>query len=280
MRLLVSSVFLGCALWLSGCDNGTSNKQTKPASRAKPAAASESVAPVEESPAATPKAAKKIEFKADDGAVVYADLYTLTNIDAGPVILLFHQAGWNAGEYEPIAPRLQRLGFTVLALDQRSGGEREGRVNQTVAKRGDSTSYIEAYPDLVGALSWAQARGADPVIIWGSSYSAALVFKLAAEHPKQVAAVLAFSPGEYIDREQSTVAGWAKAVHQPIFATSAPGKEVEATRTILAASPSPTKSQHLPATGVHGSSILRDDKNAGATQPVWQAVESFLGTLR
>jgi len=42
--------------------------------------------------------------------------------EAAPLILLFHQACSNRGEYATIAPMLVRLGFAALAVDQRSGG--------------------------------------------------------------------------------------------------------------------------------------------------------------
>jgi pimeloyl-ACP methyl ester carboxylesterase len=41
------------------------------------------------------------------------------------MFLLFHQGGASArGEYGPIIPRLLSAGYHVLAVDQRSGGDR------------------------------------------------------------------------------------------------------------------------------------------------------------
>jgi dienelactone hydrolase len=137
-----------------------------------------------------------VNFRARDGVTVYADSYAGSS-PKSPVIVMFHQAQSNRNEYAPIAPRLTQLGYNVLAVDQRSGDDMYPPANETVQHLGRSTEYLEALPDLEAALAWAKRsyRGT-PVYIWGSSYSAALVFAVAAAHPHDVAAVLAFSPGE------------------------------------------------------------------------------------
>ena len=73
-------------------------------------------------------------LQATDGVEIRGDLYALDGDDkrSAPVILLFHQAGSNRGEYAEIAPRLNELGFHALAIDQRSGGKRWGFENETV----------------------------------------------------------------------------------------------------------------------------------------------------
>ena len=68
-------------------------------------------------------------LQAADGVGVYADLARATRARRG-TILLFHQAGTNRGEYEPIAPRLNAVGFDTLAIDQRSGGRAGVRSGQ------------------------------------------------------------------------------------------------------------------------------------------------------
>jgi dienelactone hydrolase len=103
----------------------------------------------------------------------------------------------SSAEYAPIAPRLARAGFTVLAIDQRSGDGAFGGTNRTAAGLGRKATYEEALADLEAALAWAKANASGaPVVVWGSSYSAALVFLLAARHPGDVNGVVAFSPGE------------------------------------------------------------------------------------
>ena len=216
-------------------------------------------------------------LQAADGVGVYADLARATRARRG-TILLFHQAGTNRGEYEPIAPRLNAVGFDTLAIDQRSGGRAFGQVNETVQHLGHEMGYTAALPDLEAALAWAQADNpAGPVIVWGSSYSAALVFVLAARHAGGIQAVLSFSPGEYLSG--IAVRGEAAKTICPVFVTSAsdPGEEAAAA-AILNAVANPVKRQFKAKTGLHGSSTLRPE-NRGGAEPIWQAVAGFLDAV-
>lgn len=220
-------------------------------------------------------AVSHVSFHADDGVEVFADLYHAPAGEAGPLILLFHQAGSNAGEYAPIAPRLVALGYSCLAVDQRSGGRRWQRNNRTVLEMGRSADFSAAYADLEAALEWVEAQGwRGPILAWGSSYSAALVFRLAAEHP-QLAILLAFSPAEYLG-EGAPVRAWASRLSIPMYVTSASGAEVMAARRIVDAAPSIRKSQYVAHVGVHGSSTLREDRNPGGFEENWSALEAFL----
>jgi dienelactone hydrolase len=223
------------------------------------------------------RAAEAVSFAAADGVIVFADYYP-AGAKAKPLILLFHQAGSNRGEYATIAPALVTLGFNVLAVDQRSGGRLWGQANQTVEHLGRSTDYDTALRDLEAALQWAKASGeSGPILVWGSSYSAALVFLLAARHPGEVAAVLAFSPGEYLGTS-SSVRQAAAQLSLPIFVTSArDAEEIAAAKDILAKSPSSDKFQFVPqSAGVHGSSTLRPDRNPQGAEENWSAVKTFL----
>jgi dienelactone hydrolase len=185
--------------------------------------------------------AETISFAASDRVQVFADYYSVGS-KAKPLILLFHQAGSNRGEYATIGPMLAKLGFNALAIDQRSGGNAWGRTNETVKRLGKSTDYGEALLDLEAALQWAKSSGqTGSILVWGSSYSAALVFLLAAEHRRDIKAILAFSPGEYL-RGASTVRKAAAQVSIPIFVTSAMDpKEIAVAKSILDVSPSAEK---------------------------------------
>ena len=226
---------------------------------------------------ASSHAADAISFMARDHVEVFAD-YCSTGRQENPLILLFHQAGSNRGEYAMIGPMLAALGFNALAIDQRSGGNAWGRTNETVKRLGRSTGYDEALPDLEAALQWAKSSGeTGPIIVWGSSYSAALVFLIAANHRREVKAILAFSPGEYL-RGPSTVRKAAAQVSIPIFVTSAKDpKEIAVAKSIFDASPSVEKIRFVPQiAGVHGSSTLREDQNPDGTEENWVAVKQFL----
>lgn len=194
------------------------------------------------------------------------------------IVLLFHQAGSSKYEYDTIGPRLAAHGFTALAIDQRAGGTLFGD-NSTVHMLGGSQPYLEAEKDLQGALNWAGDKKL-PVIVWGSSYSSALVFLLAAQNPGKVQGLLAFSPGEYLGTPDM-VRKAAARVSVPIFVTSAKdASEIAAAKAIIDASPAALKVRYVPPTaGVHGSSTLIPDRNAQGAEENWRAVEAFLNRV-
>jgi dienelactone hydrolase len=217
-----------------------------------------------------------VTLKAGDGVMVHGLYYRSPTPKA--LILLFHQAGSSKAEYASIAPRLVAAGYSALAIDQRSGGDLFGP-NQTAAGLGHKATYLDAKQDLEAALAWGGQQNL-PVALWGSSYSSSLVFVVAAEHPDSVKAVLAFSPGEYFDNK-SLIQGAAARVKAPVYVTSAnTPDEIEAARTILAASPAGVKVQYVPRSGgVHGSSTLIAAKNKAGAQANWDAVLAFLARV-
>jgi dienelactone hydrolase len=218
-----------------------------------------------------------VVLQAADGVSVYAVAYEGPT-PVAPLILLFHQAGSSKDEYTPIAPRLALLGYGALAIDQRSGGDLYAP-NETVQHLGRSTqNYPAALPDMDAALAWAKRTHPHaPIYAWGSSYSAALVFAFAARHPHDIKAVIAFSPGEYITTNKHFVRDAAARVHCPVFIDSAADAgEEKSAKAILAAVPSSDKMQYVPENGVHGSSTLRDDRDAAGAAENWDAVTRFL----
>jgi len=88
-------------------------------------------------------AQQEISFPAADSVRVVAHLYSAGAEETDrPLIIAFHQAGSNGrGEYAPIANRLLAGGYDLLAVDQRSGGERFGSENLTVSGVGESSDY-------------------------------------------------------------------------------------------------------------------------------------------
>ena len=228
---------------------------------------------------------KQIEFDSADGLKVTADLYMQSDDKSTPFIVLCHQAGWSRGEYREIAPKLNELGFNCLAIDQRSGGAVNSVVNETARrakKAGKDADYVAAEPDIVAAAKYAKENFADgKLILWGSSYSAALVLHIAGENPDLMDATLSFSPGEYF-KSQGKRAGWiesaAKNIKCPVFITSAK-KEFNNWEKIYAAVTADGKAKFLPSTnGNHGSRALW--KKFDDSKDYWAAVESFLNKLK
>ena len=218
----------------------------------------------------TSRSPQSVAFQAADRVQVYGTYYP-TGDRTRPVVLLFHQSESNRGEYAQIAPRLVELGFNALAIDQRVGGPMWGLRNQTYERLRRSAGYEEALRDLEAALDWVSQSGhTGPVLVWGSSYSSALVFLLAAQHPK-VAGILSFSPWEYLWGE-NTVRQAAAKVRVPVFITSAKN-EVAQARVIFQSVASRKKVQFVPRRdGRHGSPALY----GADREEYWQAVRAFL----
>lgn len=203
---------------------------------------------------------REVDFPTAGGIQMHADIYPSKG--GGPtLILLFHQAGWSRGEYREIAPKLVELGYRVMAVDQRAGKGVNGVRNEThrrAAKRKMATRYLDAYVDMTAALNYAvETLEAKRVILWGSSYSASLVFRLAAEQPQHVVGLLAFSPGEYFRGQgDQYVRNHAKIVAAPVFVTSSK-VERDKVKPIFDAVPADKKILFTPASlGRHGSRAL------------------------
>jgi len=222
-------------------------------------------------------ARETVMFKAADGLEITADLYKGKGTTANnPIIVAFHQARSSRGEYRTIAPKLAALGYTVLAPDQRSGQTYDGVENETAMEATMSdkpTSYRDALPDLRAAIGFMRKHyPKSKLIIWGSSYSASLVLKLAAE-PGLADAVLAFSPGEYFGG--TWVRDTASAIAIPTFITSARG-EAGRWKAIFKAVGTKAKTGFIPPVkGRHGSSALHPSQGAQA-DPYWRAIKTFL----
>ena len=222
-----------------------------------------------------------VTFPTADNLTVTADLYWTGDTNAA-FILLFHQADYSRGEYLEIAPKLNALGYNCLAIDQRSGGGVNDIINETykAAKAaGLPTSYTDAYADLQSALSYVESTYAPKkLIVWGSSYSSSLALILASQHPDEIAAVLAFSPGEYFKLDGKKVADYAANITQPAFITSAKS-EGKSWSGIADQIKSAGSVFFVPeGNGRHGSSALFE-KTANSAE-YWTAVEQFLASLK
>ncbi len=229
-----------------------------------------------------------IEFKGEtvllnssDGVKIKADVYEIKDKKA-PVILLFHQAGFSRGEYRETAPLLNDLGFNCIAIDQRSGKGVNGVTNETftdASEKGFSTKYSDAFPDLKAALKFAMRRHpSNKIVVWGSSYSASLVFVLANNYLDKITAVIAFSPGEYFKFRGKEIKEYAQKVKCPVFITSAK-KEHGSWKGIYESIPEGTKFFFLPESeGVHGSRALW--KSNKSYKEYWKALKEFLSGIK
>lgn len=220
---------------------------------------------------------KEVTFAAADGLKVTADL-SVGN--SSTLIVLLHQASASRGEYKSIAPRLNKLGYSTLAVDQRSGRSFAGVTNKTAiraTKAGKSKSYKAARPDMEAAVTYARGlAGVDKIVLWGSSYSAAMVLVIAGQHSVKVDGVLSFSPGEYLSG--ISVGKAARGIDVPTFMSSA-RSEVSSWKKIHRAIPAAMGAVAFKPKGKgrHGSSALIKGRSVNSSE-YWRAVETFLKT--
>ena len=222
---------------------------------------------------------KTIEFRSEDGVTVTADLYLIDSDK--PFIILFHQAGYSRGEYINIAPKLNEMGFNCMAIDQRSGKEVNGIENETNKSAvflNKKTKYPDAIPDVEVALEYVKNElRASKIIIWGSSYSAALVLYLGSQYPNDIDGILSFSPGEYFKIDGNEIKSFTPKIACPVFITSAKN-EHDSWKEIYEAISS-EKSEFLPKVkGKHGSKALWKDSDEN--EDYWNAVRAFLKKIQ
>jgi len=220
---------------------------------------------------ADPQLYNTITFPSLDGLTITADEYNTGK--PKPWMLLCHQAGFSRGEYRETASRFMGLDFNVMAIDQRSGKEANGVTNETAnaaKNKGLGTSYTDAEQDILAAIDYLYNKSGQPIILVGSSYSAALALKLGSN--TKVAKVVAFSPGEYLNG--INVAAEAQKINKPVFVTSS--KSEIGQTTDVSAKIDKSKLTHFKPSGdgIHGSRALwRNNSNSEA---YWQALIAFL----
>jgi pimeloyl-ACP methyl ester carboxylesterase len=206
-----------------------------------------------------------IETAGDDGIVVYGNTYFGDLDSNAPLILLFHQSGSNArGEYSQLARWLNEHGFRAIAWDARAGGDLYGATNRTqdALPTGAPDQYCDAYNDLQVALAYViNNKLAQRVVIWGSSYSGALVFRLAADNSETINGVFAFSPASGGPMVDCRARLWVDQVTAPIFVfrpTSEMGRETSIEQKEILADAG--AEFFIIENGIHGSSMLVDER--------------------
>jgi pimeloyl-ACP methyl ester carboxylesterase len=217
-----------------------------------------------------------VYFPSKDGLIITADNYSVKNPKGH--ILLCHRSHFNRGEYKETSLVFNELGYSCLAIDQRSGMKVLGTTNETYAlakQKGLATSYLAAKPDIEAAIDYLyMAAGSSPIILVGSSYSASISLIIATEQPQRIRAIIAFSPGEYL--KEVNVAECIAGLKVPAFITSAKN-EVEDTTKLVANIEPKFVTRYLPESdGAHGSRVLWN--KTPCNQEYWRALTDFLIT--
>lgn len=218
-----------------------------------------------------------VTFTAKDGLTIYATNYVISKDN--PYILLFHQAGYSKGEYKEIAPKLLKMGYNCLAVDLRSGGDVNFSPNETAAqarKLNLPSEFLDAKQDIVAAIDYAYTKSNQPVILFGSSYSASLVLIVGKTNDK-VKAIIAFSPGEYLKPEVN-MASAVSQIKKPILAACSQREYIYVDEMLKSISPTYKtifKPQDNP--GAHGAKSLWN--NCKASKEYWLALYLFFKKL-
>jgi len=221
---------------------------------------------------------KTINFPSKDGLNITADLYLIKK--PKNFILLCHQAGFSRGEYIETAKKLNKLGYSCMAIDQRSGNVANNVINQTakLAKNDgvEVKTYLDVKPDIEAAINYVyKMNKSKPIIIVGSSYSASLSLLLAVNNDK-IKAVAAFSPGEYL--KGLNLANAIAALDKPLFVTSSK-KEIKSVEVLISKVKSKKITQFKPKVkSIHGSRALWS-KTIG-NQDCWKSFRAFLKELK
>lgn len=214
-----------------------------------------------------------ITFYAKDSVLITADTYFLDDIE--PTVLLCHQAGFSRGEYIETAKKLNQLGFSCMAIDQRSGKEVNGITNQTAIDADSkfmNVGYTGAKRDLEAAIDYLfDLNGNQPIILVGSSYSASLALWIGSKNLK-IKAVAAFSPGEYL--KNLSLADSIKQLKIPTFITSSQ-REIRQVEKLIRFVKSKNISHFKPdVEGIHGSRAIWDSTEGH--EAYWNAFKEFL----
>ncbi len=217
---------------------------------------------------------KKITFPSKDGLLITADVYE-SGSEKNPWMLMCHQAGFSRAEYTEAASLLKTKSFNCMAIDQRSGKQANGVLNETAKRAKEknlSMEYADAEQDIIAAIDYLYEKNKKPIIIFGSSYSASLVLKIAKDN-KKISKVIAFSPGEYF--EKLKIADAMKGLKKPVFVTSSKA-ESEGVKELVKGIDPKYLTQFIPVhDGDHGSKVLWE-KNPNYKE-YWDAVLKFLG---
>lgn len=205
-----------------------------------------------------------VTFPSLDGLTITADVY---KVDKNPItILLCHQAGFSRGEYKDTALLLNSYGYSVMAIDQRSGDGVNDVINET-AKLAKSknleTEYINGKQDIIAAIDYVyNANDNTQLLIVGSSYSATLAM-LIGENNDKVKAIAAFSPGEYY--KEMNIQTEIKDLDKPTFVTASLD-ETKDLSTLVSKMKTEKLTHYKPTEeGIHGSRVL------------WESTKGFVG---
>ena len=174
-----------------------------------------------------------------------------------------------------------------MAIDQRMGGQIYGSYNRTIANIPDNSfdndyTYCDAYNNLEGALDFVIESGiSGKKILWGSSYSASLAIQLANNRPMDVDGILAFSPASGGPMQACQPDKYFNTLKVPLLLLRPPNEmENENTKKQFDLANSNNHQTYAAKFGIHGSSMLVEERVGQEVNETWKVVESFLNEIR
>lgn len=219
---------------------------------------------------------------ASDGIKVHVYEYAPASSSGAAPLIMFHQGDSDArAELGPIAEQFAKEGMPVFTADLRSGGNKFGGTNATVAAIGKSGGMCEAYADVLATLDFVVAKTGKPVILLGSSYSAALVAQAAANRADKVAGFVSLSPASGAPIAGCEPEPWLAKLTVPGLGIR-PRREIEAAPWIKAQAETwekagvPMQVFDVPA---HGASMLVSARGGAESLSVQRAVRTFIDSL-
>ena len=139
----------------------------------------------------------------------------------------------------------------------------------------------DAYLDLEATLRYAIDNGfIGSRVVWGSSYSASHVIRLATEHAEALNGALAFSPASGGPMAECHPNDRIPEVEIPLLALRpAAEMEIESAAAQLALFQDSGHQTFVSTPGTHGASMLNPDRVEGDVGPTWEVVSHFLRTV-
>ncbi|WP_428235015.1 alpha/beta hydrolase family protein [Gracilimonas sp.] len=224
----------------------------------------------------------EVSFSTSDSVKIYGNLYIEDS--TSPLILLFHQGGSNSrAEYNPIIPDLLKEGYNILAIDQRMGGQTYGKYNRTIAEfETNPYTYCDAYKDLEATLNYAKntSRFSGDIIAWGSSYSGSLAIQLGSKNSSSIKGVIAFSPGSGGPMAPCKPDEYLTNMETPVLVVRPKSEaEIESVKDQLRIVNESGHQYYLAENGVHGSSLLVEERVGNDVEENWNIILNFISEI-
>lgn len=189
-----------------------------------------------------------------DGWTIRGDVYRPPGHRRGAVLLL-HQRGGRAADWESLCQALKAAGYTALAIDQRG----TGRSTRGPGPTGDNAPW-DTGGDIQACAAYLKGDG--PLALIGASYGANNALIYAASHPEQVRALVLLSPGD--DYHGLEALGPARRYPEPVDTYTGRADPIDGTgpQDIQRVLPGRVHPLHALAGSGHGTALLSGQVNS------------------